>query len=101
VQPSDKPNGHRAQQCTACGKLLTRHLRGRQKKFCSAACRDEARRAINFAILGRTRPEPRNTAKNPCGTGAFLRENRGRASGIVGPRHVLEVECGGFLRRRP
>jgi hypothetical protein len=80
-------------RCPICGEPFTRNTSGRRKRFCSDRCRDEARRARNFSVLGRCRGEPRNRAKSPCGTCTFFIENRGRAShGIVGPRYVIEVE---------
>jgi hypothetical protein len=40
---------------------------------------------------------PRNDEKSACGTGTVFRENRGRASGIVGPRDVIEAEIDAAL----
>jgi hypothetical protein len=95
MQPHNQ-NGHHAQQCDACGKPLARNLKGRRKRFCSDACRDSARRANNFAVLG-CRREPRNDSKTPCGTAASFVEKRGRASGITGPKHVIDIELGGLV----
>jgi hypothetical protein len=83
-------------QCPVCAKTLTPNLAGRAKRYCSNACRDSARRAFNFQLLGRTRPEPRNDSKNPHGSRTFLLENPGRASGIAGPKHVIDIELGGL-----
>ena len=90
MQNKPNTNGHRLQQCDACGQPFARNLAGRQKKFCSDACRDKARRAINFSVSGRTRPEPRNDSRSACGTGANFGRNAGR--GIVGPQCAVSAE---------
>jgi predicted nucleic acid-binding Zn ribbon protein len=61
-----KPHQRKTQGpcCPVCGHPVPRWLIGRRKRFCSDACRDEARRARNFSILGRGSGVPRN-AGNP------------------------------------
>jgi hypothetical protein len=81
------------QCCPVCGKEFRRNLIGRQKRFCSDACRLEAHRTNKISILTRGEGLQRNDAKDPCGTRNFLVENRGRGShGIVGPKAVIESE---------
>jgi hypothetical protein len=100
VRSPDKPNGLRAQDalCNAgrygvCAELFARNLIGRRRRYCSDACRDEGRRARNFAISGRCRAEPRNDAKSPCAAETLSANFRGRGSAINGFwRRIVEVE---------
>lgn len=98
------PRTHR--RCPKCGKPIKRNVRGRQKKFCSYYCRDQARRLQHFAGPSHRKPVqrfkngarypyeglPRNDAKNPCAAATFEAGFSGRGSGIQGPRHVIAIE---------
>jgi hypothetical protein len=89
------PDTPSRQRCGACGKEFARNLTGRRKRYCSAGCRLEAHRAFKFSISGHDTRVKRNDAKSPCGPRGNSGENRGRGSGIHGPRHVIEAEIGG------
>jgi hypothetical protein len=52
--PRQARNGNRA-TCAGCGVPLRPKPGSRRQKFCSYHCRDEARRARNFAISGSAR----------------------------------------------
>jgi hypothetical protein len=84
-------------RCPVCGVPFTRSLVGRRKRFCSDRCRDEARRAFNFSVLGRCRGEPRNDAKGACAARGKTGPTSGRPPDICGPRHVIEAELEGAL----
>jgi hypothetical protein len=102
---TNKPPTPRAQvswPCPVCGEPFTRSLAGRKRKFCSDACRQEARRTISFSVLSHCPGLSRNDAKSDCGTGTFSLENRGRGSGgIVGPRNVIAIEIDAALTWTP
>jgi endogenous inhibitor of DNA gyrase (YacG/DUF329 family) len=90
--------GHRdvPVKCAACGRSVLRQ--SRQQKFCSDRCRDFARRekngrtAIKKSIVGQDTRKPTNPPKTLTDSMACGQGNRGRASRIYGPRHVIERE---------
>jgi hypothetical protein len=70
IHPLPRRNGN-APTCTVCAGAITPKRASRRQKYCSYACRDEARRARNFEILGRTRGIPRSVENSdskstPC-----------------------------------
>ena len=61
-----------ATRCLVCGSTVNPRRASRRQKYCSYRCRDEARRARNFAASGATRtPGPVRTigrsSKLPAG----------------------------------
>lgn len=101
--------------CASCGGRVARKLTGRQKLFCSATCRNRARRERNLDQFGHTRTADARNSKTATGalkngqavhtarthetppkssikSATFETENRGRAPRICGPRPVLEIE---------
>jgi hypothetical protein len=82
--------------CSTCGALLNPKRGGRPPKFCSYHCRDEARRARNFAVSGATRyPSrgiPRNSENRPLTSTGCKDAFAGRTSSIFGPRLVIKTE---------
>jgi hypothetical protein len=82
--------------CSNCGVALTPKRASRRQRFCSYKCRDEARRARNFAISATTRRGspaiPRSVENSGVGSTACKGDFRDRASSIVGARAVIDVE---------
>jgi hypothetical protein len=80
-------------RCPVCDSVFRRNLIGRQKRFCSEACRLEAYRTNKISILTHSEGLQRNDSKGPCAAGTFLAEKTSRAShGIVGPSRVITAE---------
>jgi hypothetical protein len=73
-------------RCLVCGFPIKIKTTGRPAKFCSAICRDTARRKANFEISGRARyphsGEPRSPEKTPTNSTLKidLLADRGRAA---------------------
>ena len=88
--------------CSNCGAALTPKRASRRQRYCSYKCRDEARRARNFAISATTRrgtpliprPVQNNSVRSRTCEGSF----HDRARGI--PRAVIEVEILGGRKWR-
>jgi hypothetical protein len=88
--------------CTNCGAAINPKRASRRQKYCSYNCRDEARRARNFAISATTRrgspliprPVQNNSVRSSTCEGSF----HDRARGI--PRAVIEVEILGGRKWR-
>jgi hypothetical protein len=90
--------------CTNCGAAIIPKRASRRQRYCSYKCRDEARRARNFAISATTRRGspliPRPVQNNSVGSRSCEADFHDRASGIVGPRAVIEVEILGGRKWR-
>jgi hypothetical protein len=99
-QASRRRNGNAA-TCATCGERLRPKRGSRRQRHCSYRCRDEARRARNFAVSAATRRGsaaiPRPVENNGVGSTACEGNFHGRACGIVGPRGVFEI---GVVGRR-
>ena len=88
--------------CTNCGAAIIPKRASRRQRYCSYKCRDEARRARNFAISATTRrgtpliprPVQNNSVRSRTCEGSF----HDRARGI--PRAVIEVEILGGRKWR-
>jgi hypothetical protein len=60
TQALSRRNGNDS-TCAVCGEAITPKRGSRRQRYCSDRCRDDARRARNFEISGRTRyPTTRN-----------------------------------------
>jgi hypothetical protein len=85
--------------CTNCGVPLNPKRGSRRQLYCSYRCRDEARRARNFAASASTRRGspaiPRPVENNDGRSRTYRTDFRDRASHICGPRVVIEVEVAG------
>ena len=82
--------------CSNCGAVLTPNRASRRQRYCSYTCRDEARRARNFAVSATTRRGssaiPRS-AENRHLVSASCRDGlAGRTPSIIGPQSVIETE---------
>jgi hypothetical protein len=90
--------------CSNCGVALTPKRASRRQRYCSYKCRDEARRARNFAISATTRrggpliprPVQNNSVRSSTCEGSF----HNRASDIVALRAAIEVEIFGGRKWR-
>jgi hypothetical protein len=73
-------------RCAVCGFPIKIKTTGRTAKFCSAACRDTARRKANFAISGHARyggsGVPRNPDFSPTKSNTCKADLADRASAI-------------------
>ena len=94
----DGSRGRAGTCCANCGKRLDPQTKraGRPQRFCSDKCRDEARRARNFAAFGATRRgrsrKPRNVQNNHAASKACRSNSGDRASGVCGPVRVISRE---------
>jgi hypothetical protein len=52
-------------RCPVCGFAIRIKTTGRTRRFCSATCRDTARRKANFEISGRARYPHSGVPRNP------------------------------------
>jgi hypothetical protein len=82
--------------CFNCGSALTPKRASRRQRHCSYLCRDEARRAHNFAVPATTRRGslliPRSVQNYSVRSRTCESNFHDRACGIVAPRAVIEVE---------
>lgn len=82
--------------CLVCSSPLHPKRGSRRQKFCSYRCRDEARRARNYAVLGGVRRGsqgiPRSVENNADNSNACNGHFGDRASHICGPARVIERE---------
>jgi len=82
--------------CQKCGKLLHPKRGSRRQQYCSYKCRDEARRARNFAASATTRrgsqPIPRSVENQPLVSNGCKADFVVRPPCIVGPAIVIERE---------
>ena len=67
--------------CASCGGRVARKLTGRQKLFCSATCRNRARRERNLDQFGHTRTADARNSKTATGAlkwpgGAYCQDAR-------------------------
>ena len=80
--------------CTNCGAAIIPKRASRRQRYCSYKCRDEARRARNFAISATTRRGgpliPRPVQNNSVRSRSCEGDFHDRASGM--PRAVIELE---------
>ena len=85
--------------CSNCRAPLNPKRGSRRQLYCSYWCRDEARRARNFAVSATTRRGspaiPRPVQNNGVGSTACKGDSHGPASGVVGPHVVIEIEIVG------
>jgi hypothetical protein len=89
-----------ASRCLVCGSAIKPRRASRRQRYCSFRCRDEARRARNFAASGATRKGdpaiPRSVQKDDvesttCNAGsAELRCDCARAGSSAFPRRVFD-----------
>jgi hypothetical protein len=90
--------------CSACGSPLNPKRGSRRQLYCSYWCRDEARRARNFAVSASTRRGspliPRPVQNTNVGSKTCEGNFTDRASGVVGPHPVIEVEVLGGRKWR-
>ena len=82
--------------CLVCGSAITPRRASRRQRYCSYRCRDEARRARNFAASGATRrgsPAIRRPDENPSSISTTCKGGfAGRAPSIIGPQVVIATE---------
>ena len=82
--------------CSTCGSPLKPKRGSRRQLYCSYRCRDEARRARNFAVSATTlrgSPAIPQLVQNNCvGSTPYEGDFHGRASGIFGPPDVIKIE---------
>src|SRR5262249_17982319 len=82
--------------CLVCGSTINPRRASRRQKYCSYCCRDEARRARNFAASGATRRGspaiPRSVENRPLTSTGSEGGFAGRASSIIGPQVVIATE---------
>jgi len=85
-----------ASRCLVCGSTINPRRASRRQRHCSYHCRDEARRARNFAASGATRRGsqaiPRSVENQPLVSNGYKADFVGRASSIVGPAKVIATE---------
>ena len=83
-------------RCLACGSTLHPKRTSRRQRYCSYRCRDEARRARNFAASGATRRGspaiPRTVKNRPLTSISCEGGFAGRTPSIIGPRVVIATE---------
>ena len=85
-----------ATRCLVCGSTVNPRRASRRQKYCSYRCRDEARRARNFAASGATRRGslgiPRSVENQPLTSTRCEGRFAGGASSIIGPQILFETE---------
>jgi hypothetical protein len=85
-----------ASRCLVCGSTINPRRASRRQRHCSYHCRDEARRARNFAASGATRRGsqaiPRSVENQPLVSASCEGGFAGRASSIIGPQILIETE---------
>jgi hypothetical protein len=98
AQEARRRNGNAA-TCANCGEPLNPKRGSRRQSYCSYWCRDEARRARNFAASATTRRGspaiPRSVENKGVGSTPYEGDFHGRASRIVGPHGAIESEIFG------
>ena len=87
-------NGNRI-TCESCGKTISPKRGSRRQQYCGARCRENARRARNFEIMGRTSPAPRSVENTLINSAACKGDFADRASLI---KRAFETE---FAARWP
>ena len=94
-----------AATCATCGEPLKPKRASRRQRYCCYGCRDEARRARNFAVSGGTRyPSqaiPRSARNNPAGSMACEGNFRDLTQHIIAPLRVVAAEVIGRRNWRP
>jgi hypothetical protein len=84
-------------RCSICNFPINVKATGRTAKFCSATCRDTARRNANFEISGRARyphqGEPRNPEKTPTISTPKIGLLANRAPAIRAPIVAIGLGC--------
>ena len=92
--PQRKQHGN-STRCAVCGAALHPKRASRRQRFCSDRCRDEDRRARNFAKIGRARyPHsgvPRSVKNSAANSSTSKGEIAGRGSAIPWQR-IIETE---------
>jgi hypothetical protein len=79
--------------CAHCGRTTARQAR--QQKYCSASCREAARRRSRKAFLGQDTGAPTNPHEKVNGFSALPAPKSGSSIGLQGPRHVIGTEIFG------
>jgi hypothetical protein len=77
--------------CANCGRLINPKRASRRQRFCTYRCRDEARRARDFAEYYPNRPNPRSVENRPL-VSTICKANFVDRASIIGPRVVIEIE---------
>ena len=82
--------------CQHCGAKLHPKRASRRQLYCSYRCRDEARRARNFAVSATTRRGrpaiPRSVENQPLVSTSCKDGFAARTPSIIGPQIVIETE---------
>ena len=90
--------------CSNCRAPINPKRGSRRQLYCSYRCRDEARRARNFAVSATTRTGspaiPRPVENNGVGSTACKGNFHDPVSHVVGPHAVIEIEIVGRRKWR-
>jgi hypothetical protein len=85
-----------ARCCVNCGRPINPKYGSRRQRYCSYRCRDEARRARNFAVSATTRRGspaiPRSVENRPLASTACGGDFADRAFSISAPPNVIATE---------
>jgi hypothetical protein len=76
--------------CPSCGRKVKR--RARQQRFCSARCKEKARKRVRRAFLATDTGAPANPPKKDNKLKALQRAKTLSTTRILAPAHVLAVE---------
>ena len=81
-----------ARCCACCGRPLRPKRGSRQQRYCSYRCRDEVRRARNFAGSYPNQAIPRSVENRPLISKVCKGDLADLAYSIIGPRDVIKTE---------